>query len=213
MFRTFVAEHLDADVARRLGTKEIVVFACALLLRRRGRPRKQEQELIRLVKEDVGLPPDQEIPDKIEALQRLAATVGIPRLSPQAVEDQVLPLLARLTEIRRERDAAMAQLSTRDFASTAEAQDAFDDADAGAAVQEDEALRTCATRKKASGPTAPKTKRSGKVRNSRRRVRLPVFILENRALFRPPFATCPWLGNEHAEHFASARRRAGSESG
>lgn len=167
MFRHFVADHLDATLAGRLGEREISVLACAIHLRRRGRPRKDDLA-VRLLKKDLGLAPDEEVPDKIEALQRLAASIGIPRMSPDAVEDQVQPLLARLAEIRRERDAVFAKLQKQNFDSLTMARDAFEDADAYASVMEDEAVRSCGTRKKAPRQSHKKSSRSRAVGKSRR---------------------------------------------
>lgn len=167
MFRHFVAAHLDASLARRLGEKEISVLAFAMHLRRPGRPRKDDVA-VRLLKKDLGLALDEEVPDKIEALQRLAASIGIPRMSPDAVDDQVQPLLARLAEIRRERDAAFAELQKQNFDSFEMGRDAFEDADAYASVMEDEAVRSCGTRKKVPGPSRKKTSRSRAVGKSRR---------------------------------------------
>lgn len=167
MFRHFVAEHLDASIARRLGEKEIAVLACAIHLRRRGRPKK-EDETLNLLKQSCGLDPDEEVPDKIEALQRLAAPIGVPRVSPDAVEDQVQPLLSRLREIRRERDAAFAELQREDFESEAAARDAFLDADIYASVMEDDAIRSSGTRKKVPAASGKKREKSPAVTNSRR---------------------------------------------
>jgi hypothetical protein len=167
MFRHFVADHLDAALARRLGEKEIAVLACSMHLRRRGRPRKHDDSIV-LLKQDFGLAPDEEVPDKIEALQRLAASIGIPRMSPDAIEDQVQPLLARLAEIRRARERAFAELQRQDFESTEAARDAFEDADIQAAVMEDEAIRSCGTRRKLSAPSPKKRERARAIRKSRR---------------------------------------------
>lgn len=168
MFRHFVADHLDAAFAQRLGEKQISVLACAIHLRRRGRPRKRDDLAVRLLKQDFGLAPDEEVPDKIEALQRLGESIGVPRMSPEAVEDQVQPLLARLAEIRREREAEFAELQKQDFESSEAAHDAFENADVSASVMEDLAVRSCGTRKKLPAPSQKKHKRSRAVGNSRR---------------------------------------------
>ena len=168
MFRNFVADHLDATLAERLGAKEIGVLACAMQLRRRGRPKKHD-EVVKMLKQDNGLAPHEEVPDKIEALQRLAASIGVPRMSADAVEDQVQPLLARLAEIRHERDAMFAELQQRDFESGEAARAFFEDADIQASVMEDEAIRSCGTRKKVTAPSRKKRLGLRKVTNSRRR--------------------------------------------
>jgi len=169
MFRHFVAAHLDAALARRLGEKEITVLACAIRLRGRGRPRKHDDLNVRQLKQDHGLAPDEEVPDKIEALQRLAGSIGVPRMSPDAVEDQVQSLLARLAEIQRERATRFAELQLREFESKEEAHDAFEDVDVLASVMEDEAIRSCTTRKKISTPSRKKLQRSRSLRNTRRK--------------------------------------------
>jgi hypothetical protein len=169
MSRHFVAAHLDAALARRLGEKEIAVLACAMHLRRRGRPRKHDDPAVAFLKQDCGLAPDEDVPDKIEALQRLGESIGVPRLSPDAVEDQIQPLLTRLAEIRRERDAAFAELQKEDFDSVAAVREAFENADIEASVMEDVAVRSCGTRKKPSAPSRTKRQGSRAVRNSRRK--------------------------------------------
>jgi hypothetical protein len=148
MFRNFVADHLDAALARRLGEKEIAVLACAMRLRRRGRPRTHGDLAAELLKQDCGLTLHEQVPDKVEALQRLGESIGVPRMSPSAVEDQIQPLLARLAKIRRERDAAFSELQKEAFESDAAAREAFENADIEACVMEDEAVRSCGTRKK-----------------------------------------------------------------
>ncbi len=169
MFRAFVAEHLDAALARRLGEKEISVLACAIHLRRRGRPRKGDDPVVRQLKEDCGLAPHEEVPDKIEAVQRLGESIGVPRMSSEAVEDQIQPLLARLAELRRERDAAFAELQKQDFESFDAAREAYESADIEASVMEDAAVRSCGTRKKRSTSSGKKRQESRAIRNSRGR--------------------------------------------
>jgi hypothetical protein len=169
MFRHFVADHLDAGLAQLLGEKGIAVLACAMHLRRRGRPRKQDDQVIGYTKGDFGLDAGEEVPDKIEALQRLAASIGIPRMSSDAVEDQVQPLLARLAQIRREREVAFAELQNQEFESMEAAHSAFEDADILASVLEDEAIRVCQTRKKPRKRLSAKNnQRSRALGNSRR---------------------------------------------
>lgn len=168
MFRTFVEEHLDAGLAQRLDTKGIAVLGCALQLRRRGRPRKNDDEFAAFLKRDCGLSADEEIPDKIEALQRLAATIGVPRLSPSAVEDQVQPMLSRMAQIRREREGAFARLAEATFESTEAALDAYEDADIGALVMEDLAFLSSETRARSS-TRQPKGKTARDTNKSRRR--------------------------------------------
>jgi hypothetical protein len=171
MFRNFVADHLDAGLAQQLGEKEIAVLTCAIQLRRRGRPRKEDDAVVEYTKQDLGLAPEEVIPDKIEALQRLAATIGIPRISADAVEDQVQPLLARMAQIRREREATFADLQGSDFETHEAAMAAFENADIEACVMEDEAVRTCGTRQKRKGRSSRRTmkRKSGSGSNSRRR--------------------------------------------
>ncbi len=171
MFRNFVADHLDAGLAQRLGEKEVAVLACSMHLRRRGRPRKHDDPAVGYTKQDFGLAADEVVPDKIEALQRLAATIGIPRISSDAVEDQVQPLLARMAEIRKWRQSAFADLQNEGFDTTEAAMAAFENADIEASVMEDEAVRTCGTRprrKETSSASRKKAAKAAKGRNSRR---------------------------------------------
>lgn len=168
MFRLFVADHLDAGLAQRLGDKDIALLACAVHLRRRGRPKKEDDAVASYFKHTLGLAWDEKVPDKIEALQNLAASIGVPRISPDAVEDQVQPLLTRLVEIRREREEAFSDLQKGEFKSSEAAREAFEDADVYASVLEDEAIRSCGTRKKAARPGAKKQLKSRAGKNSRR---------------------------------------------
>jgi hypothetical protein len=133
-----------------------------------GRPRKHDDPAVGFLKQDFGLAADEEVPDKIEALQRLGDSIGVPRISPDAVEDQVQPLLARMAEIRREREAAFAALGKENFESVEALREAAENADAEAAVMEDEAVRSCGTRKKLPASSRGKRQGSRAVSNSRR---------------------------------------------
>jgi hypothetical protein len=102
--REQVRERLGRVAAERLSDKALAIAGCAFDLSARGR---RSREQLAAAKRHCGLDDADEVPDEIEALQRLGEEIGVPRRDKKTVQDQIQPLKAKLRAIRRERERAL----------------------------------------------------------------------------------------------------------